>query len=659
MAPRIVLFFLFVFTCLVQRAAASDTLVINKISDLDSIPLLRHAAFFEDPTGDLSWQEAMQQSFTPAKKNMFRYCDSLYGKRRVTLWFRITVRNAMEDSARILLLFQTYQLYKEVVVLSHDDTLYKRPNYFFSPTRKSNRIYVIVPAAPGEQITYLIHIKNPYENLGPMTIMSVERHDESSVRVYSRKSVNYIGHIMFITVITFIILHTLAQYWMRRRREFLWYALYSTSLLLIGLDDLERQHYYDILFSFFPYIQNSITYPLFLISSLLYLRFARAYVDFKSLAPWFYHVVIWSERLTLVTLAITIALEDAFNNVRLARDIYTWWRIVLFITSFACVYLMLRSRKKVLYFFGIGTLLLTIGVMCSMFFYYYPSYNPFGYMVNMLPVEIGVVLELLCFTIGLSYKSHLIEVDKHQTQRQLIGQLEENHRLQEELNVKLESRAKELTDQVMVQQRELEKEKEQQLTLEFTRKITEMELQLLKSQLNPHFYFNTLNNLYGLAMIAPKKAPDAILKLSDIMEYVIYDCRNDKVPLGKELKFLQSYIELEKLRYDDNVRISINVSGKPESKSISPMLLIQFVENAFKHGIEKEKTNSFLRISINVANGALEYESANSINGRTGINGGIGLTNVRKRLDLLYPQKHDLQVIPGDHEFRVKLKITL
>ena len=160
-------------------------------------------------------------------------------------------------------------------------------------------------------------------------------------------------------------------------------------------------------------------------------------------------------------------------------------------------------------------------------------------------------------------------------------------------------------------------------------------------------------------MIATKKAPDAILKLSDIMEYVIYDCRNDKVALSKELKFLQSYVELEKLRYDEGARISMLVSGKPDSRSISPMLLIQFVENAFKHGIEKEKANSFLHISISVQNGSLEYESTNSIHGQTGKNGGIGLTNVRKRLDLLYPQKHDLQVIPGDNEFRVRLKLTL
>ena len=225
MSPRIFLIFLFVLSCLTQRAAASDTLVINKISDLDSIPLINHAAFFQDPSGDMHWQQVMQQSFTPAKKNMFRFIDSSYGKRRVTLWFRITMRNAMEDSARMLLLFQTYAFFKELIVLSQNDTLERQPNYFFNGSRKKDLFYTIVTAAPGEQLTYLVRINNPYQNLGPMTIQSVEAHDASSARNYRRKYATYMSHIVFCAVIVFIILHRLPQYLMGRRSEFLWYGL--------------------------------------------------------------------------------------------------------------------------------------------------------------------------------------------------------------------------------------------------------------------------------------------------------------------------------------------------------------------------------------------------------------------------------------------------
>jgi sensor histidine kinase YesM len=412
-------------------------------------------------------------------------------------------------------------------------------------------------------------------------------------------------------------------------------------------------------FSYFPFIQKQASTPLNLLVYYTYFRFAREFVDFKALAPWFYKVIIWTERIVLLAFVTDIVVDAVFNNYRLAQNIFIWLRIGLLAVSFTGIFLLLASGKTTLYFFGIGTLLLIIGLTLAMLYLYFPNLDPLFNHKNLRYMQIGIILELLCFTSGLSYKSHLIEVEKRNTQQELITQLEENRRLQNELNLKLEARVKEQTEQILEQERELEKEKEQQLTLEFTKKITEMELQLLKSQLNPHFYFNTLNNLYGLAMIAPKKAPDAILKLSDIMEYVIYDCRHDKVPLGKELKFLQSYIELEKLRYDDNARISLMVTGQPDNRSISPMLLIQFVENGFKHGVEMEKANSYLDINIHLNNGSLQYESVNSINGQAWKSGGVGLTNVRKRLELLYPQKHELQVIRDDNEFRVKLELTL
>jgi LytS/YehU family sensor histidine kinase len=213
--------------------------------------------------------------------------------------------------------------------------------------------------------------------------------------------------------------------------------------------------------------------------------------------------------------------------------------------------------------------------------------------------------------------------------------------------------------EIVAQQHQLDKEREQQITLEFKKKLTEMELKVLKSQLNPHFYFNTLNNLYGLTITDPKKAPDAILKLSDIMEYVIYDCKSEKVPVAKELKFISSYVELEKLRYEDSSRIQLRMQGTMEEKFISPLLLIQFIENAFKHGMEQNKNDSYLFVDIAVKNNHLLYHSVNSTKEKARNMNGVGLSNVQKRLNILYPDQHTLFIREAKGKFEVELDLQL
>ncbi|HYF33355.1 MAG TPA: histidine kinase [Chitinophagaceae bacterium] len=659
MTTRFFIAFIFLVFAARPQASAADTLFVRSLKDITNVPVIRQAAYLLDESNSMDWRTAMLQPFA-TRHNLNKYIDSVCGHRRVTVWLRVSVVNEMEDSLRLMLMFYRYSFFKEVVVLKPNDTIIKRPNYFFTSETKQERNNFITPLVPGDRVTYLIRIFNPYANLYAHSLLLTNRKAYLSARgsMYHRSFSDYIFKIMFLAVVVFITLHTLAQYFIRRRKEFLFYAFYSASVFLFFLYRLEHSIYYDVLFSHFPYVYKFSNNLLSYIVYYAYFRFAREFVNFEALAPWFHKVIIWTERTLIVAFAVDLASSTLLNNYQVREIIFTILRIGLLIISFIGIYLLLWSGRKVLYFFGIGSLLLIIGSLLAMIFTFYPNANPYPFEAIRY-MQYGIVLELLCFTSGLSYKSHLIEVEKQNTQQQLIYQLEENHRLQEELNIKLEARVNEQTTQILEQQRQLEKEREQQLTLEFTKKITEMELQLLKSQLNPHFYFNTLNNLYGLSMIAPKKAPDAILKLSDIMEYVIYDCRNDKVALNKELRFIRSYIELERLRYEDNTNIQLNISGEPGNKSISPLLLIQFIENAFKHGMEQHKADSYLHIDIHLSNGTLHYKSVNSIKETPEREGGLGLVNVRKRLEILYPGKHKLNIHTDSKEFIVSLALEL
>lgn len=186
------------------------------------------------------------------------------------------------------------------------------------------------------------------------------------------------------------------------------------------------------------------------------------------------------------------------------------------------------------------------------------------------------------------------------------------------------------------------------------------ELEALRSQIHPHFYFNTLNNLYGLALERSPKTEEAILRLAAIMEYVIYDCRSEKVDLQKELTFIKSYVELEKLRCEPeaDIRFELEIPGL-SSLRIAPLLLIPFVENAFKHGSIRYGGKAALFIRAGLEKGCFCFEVVNDAPPDTGKEPGLGLDNVRKRLAHLYPGNHRLSAGYTDPTFNVRLSIPI
>ena len=184
------------------------------------------------------------------------------------------------------------------------------------------------------------------------------------------------------------------------------------------------------------------------------------------------------------------------------------------------------------------------------------------------------------------------------------------------------------------------------------------ELALLRSQINPHFLFNTLNNIYSLVYQKSEDAPEAVMKMSSIMRYMLYDATTDTVLLEKEIEYLKSFIELEKLRIRHKEFVELKISGNFDGRTIAPMLLIPFVENAFKHGARNVAIPG-IRINLSVESQQILFEVSNQVrkNG-TGIKdqvGGIGLSNIRRRLNLLYPGKHQLEITTENDLYHVQL----
>ncbi|MES2775934.1 MAG: sensor histidine kinase [Bacteroidota bacterium] len=203
---------------------------------------------------------------------------------------------------------------------------------------------------------------------------------------------------------------------------------------------------------------------------------------------------------------------------------------------------------------------------------------------------------------------------------------------------------------------EYRKAEEQRIQLAVINK--DMQLNLLKQQLSPHFYFNTLNNLYGLARANSPKLSDALNQLSNIMQYVITDCNESKVLLSEEVNFLQSYIALEKLRYEQDTVIEMKVEGHANGQTIMPLLLIQFVENAFKHGMKEKSEHNWMKVNMIIEKDGLIFKVDNSYYEKIASEG-IGINSVKHILNLQYEDKHNMQMRHGDNCFSITLKLNL
>ncbi|PTM02256.1 MAG: hypothetical protein DA407_15310 [Bacteroidetes bacterium] len=184
------------------------------------------------------------------------------------------------------------------------------------------------------------------------------------------------------------------------------------------------------------------------------------------------------------------------------------------------------------------------------------------------------------------------------------------------------------------------------------------ELSLLKTQINPHFFFNTLNNLYALTIKNSKQAPEVILKLSDMMRYTIYEGKKETVKLGDEIEYLNNYIELHKIRYKKTVEITFK-SEIDTSLTIAPLLYIILLENAFKHGIETLTENAFIHINLYENKDFICFNIENNFDPKEISEAkGIGLTNLKRRLTLIYPKKHELVSFQENNTYKVTLKIS-
>jgi two-component system, LytTR family, sensor kinase len=192
------------------------------------------------------------------------------------------------------------------------------------------------------------------------------------------------------------------------------------------------------------------------------------------------------------------------------------------------------------------------------------------------------------------------------------------------------------------------------------REKLQSELNFLRAQTNPHFLFNTLNNLYVLAWKKSDKTAEAILMLSKIMRFVLYECRASRIKITEESKVIQDYIELEKLRYNKRLKVNYQENIDNPNAMIAPLLLLPFAENSFKHGASSTTGAVEITINLTLNDNILHFSVKNTFEkAKNKPNEGIGLKNVKRQLELIYPEKYTLDILEGEEEFEVNLEVAL
>lgn len=202
--------------------------------------------------------------------------------------------------------------------------------------------------------------------------------------------------------------------------------------------------------------------------------------------------------------------------------------------------------------------------------------------------------------------------------------------------------------------------KKERETIRLEKQKLETELKFLKSQVNPHFLFNALNNIYSLALMQAPQTPESIMQLSEILRYMVYDSNEHKVPLKNEINYIENFVDLKLLKDSRGMNIQMDLEEVGSNRLIAPMLFIPFVENAFKHSKIENLKKGYININLYTTKDTLEFQVVNSIPENTFTKdkvGGVGLENIKKRLELIYPKQHELQINKTDEKFEVVLKI--
>lgn len=528
----------------------------------------------------------------------------LYLGTRSAYWLRFTLENPNADSLSAFLkigVFDSLSLYRvgNVEPLSHAGLLASvGQNDYPNGKYLKNKYALPIQLGPEEKATFYLRVKNIFrfeeETISLVLYEAGEEHRMRADQLFPFLLFNG----LFFGVLLFLMCFFGLQYLQDRSPTNGYYLLYLLGTFLYFWWKFEKAHsYVNVLALFRPEWHYYYEIPISVVVYATYSLFVVHFLDAKQNKPHAYHFILKGLTYIYVYLVLQI-LISMIGGVNISGFLHYFIRHLFVIAALYAAYQLFQLNNRLFTYILIGTILLLIGGIVTTYFSFTLKTHYAGpWDIPLIPVKLGVLAEILCFSVGLGYKNRLVEQEKQAAQEKLIDQLQKNERMQQEHQAHLEA-------EVLKKAEEIE-EKNEQLLLQredsYKKNLLESELKALKAQLNPHFIFNCLNaikNLIGKG--ESDQAEKYLVTFSKVMRSALTYSEIEAATLAEEMKISKNYIQMEALRFQEVFDYSFHIDPKIDLRSISipPLILQPHLENAIKHGLLPKKGDKSLQIIV-------------------------------------------------------------
>jgi two-component system, LytTR family, sensor kinase len=603
LAALLILFFL--FSGVKNAYSQSDTLVLDTRSTGINENIGDYCNVLLDKSQKLTIQQVQKKYFLDPK---FFHDDRWQNKHRKTFWLRLTIRNnGNVDNDLYWYAGQHDYMYFYSPQLDGSYALTQTAGLMLDKSGRSKWDHFAFPLTLPALTTQTFYLKvvNKYDFENPLepTLfdqLGWEEFKDSLIHIYQPYA--YIVNIV-LGMLLVLFCFMLISYRQVPDKASLYYALYVLGLALYFSLQLQSKPYQFSFLGFIPMLKYYWDSPAILICYyFIYILFTRSFLNLKETFPSLdkaLHYALY----VLGGIIIVDLFLIAISQFYLSRILYVSVYYLLIIPTVIVYWLLYRSRKDPLVrYFLIGSVSLFVAGLLSFHFAILdemkiislpPSITPQYFLIA------GTVVELLFFANGLNYKVKLARIEKIKTQEALIQQLEDNRELQRRMNDELEFQVKKQTNEILLQSRELEEQRKMRLEIEYTKRLTELELRAIRAQINPHFIFNCLNSIQLFIMQHDYNSAQQYLSdFSLLIRKTLEMSKLNFVSLNDEIGYLSTYLRLEKMRFENKMEyeILIDPTVVPNKAELPSMLLQPYIENAVKHGINNPTDKGRLKV---------------------------------------------------------------